>query len=151
MNYKKVELVSGLVLVLLAGSLFLYMRTRPWYTPELSVIDNSSFFPTVVTACIGLFGIVQIIYATRLPAADVNVVLNPRGLVLIAIWAGYGFVLMPLGFLASSVLALFLSQVLWGERRMWIVIPVSLALPLTIYVILGKILHASFPQGIIPF
>lgn len=151
MNSKKVELVSGLVLVALAAALFLYMRTRPWYTPELSVIDDSSFFPTVVTAGIGLFGIVQIVYATRLPASDVTVILNRRGLLLIAIWTLYALVLVPVGFLASSVVALFLSQVLWGERRMTVAIPVSLALPLAIYVILGKILHAAFPQGIIPF
>lgn len=151
MNAKKVELVSGLVLVVLAAALFLYMRTRPWYTPELSVIDDSSFFPTVVTAAIGLFGVVQIIYAARLPPSDVTVVLNRRGLLLIALWTVYALVLVPLGFLASSVAALFLSQVLWGERRMWVAIPVSVALPLGIYVILGKILHAAFPQGIIPF
>ena len=151
MNSKKVEIVAGLMLVVLAAALFLYMRTRPWYTPQLSVIDDSSFFPTVVTACIGLFGVVQIIYATRLPASEETVFLNLRGILLIAIWTLYGFVLVPLGFLASSVGALFLSQVLWGERRMLVAIPVSVVLPFAIYVILGKILHASFPQGIIPF
>lgn len=151
MNQKKVELVAGVVLMALSVALFLYMRTRPWYTPQLSVIDDSSFFPTVVTVCIGIFGFVQIVYATRLPATDATVSLNLRGLALIAIWAVYGLVLTSLGFLVASIAALFLSQVLWGERRMAVAIPVSVLLPLTVYVILGKILHASFPQGIIPF
>lgn len=150
-NQKTVELVAGAVLMALSAALFFYMRTRPWYTPQLSVIDDSSFFPTVVTVCIGVFGFVQIVYATHLAASDETVSINLRGLVLIAIWAGYCFVLTSLGFLVSSVAALFLSQVLWGERRMAVAIPVSVLLPLGVYVILGKILHASFPQGIIPF
>ena len=151
MDQKKVEVLSGAILIFLAAALLAYMRTQPWYTPHLPVMDDSSFFPEIVSWSIGAFGVFHLLYALRLPASGVSVSLNCKGLVLILIWLVYGFVLQPLGFLAASACGLFLSQLLWGERRMSVVVPVSVALPLVIYVILGKMLHVAFPQGIIPF
>jgi len=151
MDQKKVEFLSGLIQVGLACALLVYMRTQPWYTPHLSVIDDSSFFPGIVAFAIGGFGVLQIVLAWRQPPSGVAVRLNPRGLVLIAIWLAYAFVLPTLGFLAAGAVALLLSQILWGERRMAVMLPVSAALPLMIYIVLGKMLHVNFPQGIIPF
>ena len=56
------------------------MRTQPWYTPHLSVIDDSSFFPTIVSWCIGALGAVQIAYALRTSPDGRAARLNLRGI-----------------------------------------------------------------------
>jgi len=151
MIQKNVERLSGVIVLLLAVALRIYIQTQPWHTPDLSIIDDSSFFPIIVCYCLMAFGIGIIISSRRRPVSIPIVTVNYKGLLLITLWVVYCFVLQSLGYLVASFIALLLSQFLCGERRMWLILAVSAGLSLMIYIILGKMLHVSFPQGVIPF
>ena len=145
------EIVTGCLCILIAASLVLYIRTTSWYTPGVEIMDNTSFFPLGACIILGLLGVRQCLWAMRLPLSQEFVRINYKGILLIALWLVYAFLLPTLGFLAGSVIFLILSMLLWGEKRWRYMIPVAVCLPLSIYIVLGKILHVGYPAGIIPF
>lgn len=151
MRAKQAEIFCGIICIVLAACLAMYITASPWHTPGADIMDHNSFFPLTACAMLAILGAWQCLWAMRLPASEIFVRLNMRGLFLLALWTLFGFLLPVLGFLAGGVIFLCLSMFIWGERRIPLLLTVGTGLPLAIYIVLGKLLHVSYPQGIIPF
>ena len=151
MRIKQAEILCGVFCVVLAAALAAYITASPWHTPGAEIMDHNSFFPLTACAMLAILGTWQCFWAMRLPASEVFVRINARGLCLLALWVIFAWTMPFLGFLAGGVIFLCLSMVIWGERRLHLLLPVGIGLPLAVYIVLGKLLHVSYPKGIIPF
>lgn len=151
MHSKHAEIVTGCICILIAVALILYIRTTSWYTPGAPMMDNTSIFPIGACVILALLGIRQCLWAMRLPLSDTYVTVNIKGIALVALWVAFAFLMPVLGFLAGGILFLALSIFLWGEKRLSYIFFPAICLPLVVYVTLGKILHVSYPKGILPF
>ena len=66
--------------------------------------------------------------------------------------AVYSLSLEFLGFVLSGVLALVASLILAGERRAFIIIAMSLLLPISLFLFFYKVAYVPLPNGILaPF
>lgn len=151
MERRKADLSLGVFLVLLSGGLYVHIRAQSWYRPDLSIIDDSSFFPLI--ACWALFtlSLFHLFKSWKIRSEGSRVSVNVRGLLLVLLWTGYALCLDHAGFLLSGWVALFLSQLLCGERRWKPLVLVSFGLPLFLYAVLGKMMGVAFPKGFIYF
>lgn len=151
MERRNADLLLGVVLVLLAVGLDVYIRTQPWYRPEASIIDDSSFFPLAACRILFLLSLFHLFKTWKSRPDTCRISVNGRGLVLVLLWTVYALCLDRAGFLLAGWVVLSLSQLLCGERRWKPVLSIGFGLPLFLYVVLGKLLGVSFPQGIIFF
>ncbi len=151
MGNKQVETLTGVICILLSGVLAIYITTRPWHTPGADIMAHSSFFPLVITGGVAAMGVWQCLWGMSRAATPGLVTINKKGILLLLGAAACTAAMPYLGFLISYVAFLFFAMWLWGERRRSLLLPVSLGLPLLIYIVLGKILHVTYPSGLIPF
>lgn len=151
MRTKHAELLCGVACIAIAALLAAYITTSSWHTPGAEIMDHNSFFPLTACAMLGVLGLRQCLWALRLPDVETFVRLNLCGLLLLGVWLVFAFAMPFLGFLAGGVIFLCLSMYIWGERRIGLLASVGAGLPLGIYIVLGKLLHVSYPKGIIPF
>ncbi len=76
---------------------------------------------------------------------------GPRAAILgavISIFFGYYWLIDHLGILLSSILALLALMGLGGERRLKILLPLSIILPVALYYFFTRVAHVYLPQGI---
>ncbi|WP_366654825.1 tripartite tricarboxylate transporter TctB family protein [Fodinicurvata sp. EGI_FJ10296] len=62
----------------------------------------------------------------------------------------YAFALRPLGFLVSSTVLVIALSVYYGYRRLVVVIPVAITIPLVLYLVLTRVMAIAMPRGILP-
>lgn len=75
----------------------------------------------------------------------------PRAVILggaISIFFGYYWLIDHLGILLSSILALLALMGLGGERRLKILLPIAIILPIILYYFFTRVAHVYLPQGI---
>ena len=151
MERRNADLLLGCFTLALSVGLYVHIRAESWYRPDLSIIDDASFFP--LAACYLLFALslINIFKAWKRNEKGSKVYVNLRGIALVILWTGYALCLNSLGFLPAGCLALIVSQLLCGETRWKLLLPVSIGLPLFLYATLGKMMGISFPKGILPF
>jgi putative tricarboxylic transport membrane protein len=107
-------------------------------------------FPFIAGGIILLMGILVVLHPTdshklerlRDPAA------RRRVLLALALSFGYASLLDFLGFTLTSILALFLFFVIFGERRWRIVIPMAVLVPIVTKFVFLKFFILELPPGI---
>lgn len=72
----------------------------------------------------------------------------PRTIAAVALLFVYYAVLDPLGMVAASMLAMAAFTLLAGERRLTIVIPLALAVPVVLFLFFREIAQVSIPLGL---
>ena len=146
---------------LLVAALLVLFWLIPFGIDSPGAIANRAlapaFWPRIIV--IGMIGlsvllVLQGLLALRRPPLDPEAIreFNPGGelkmLVATAALFVYAWLLTWAGIVASSVLALIFFTVLHGERRIRIVLPVAILLPLALYLFFREIAQVPMPLGI---
>ena len=120
---------------------------------------SPTYFPQIVALILSVIG-VAIIFKNRHPfitkETDELDEVHPNAKMRIGgfltLLAVYSFSLEFLGFVLSGVLALAASLILAGERRAFIIIVMSLLLPISLFLFFYKVAYVPVPNGLLaPF
>ena len=120
---------------------------------------SPTYYPQIVAVILSVIG-VAIIFKNRQPFIaketgeldDVHPNAKMRIGGFLALLAVYSFSLEFFGFVLSGVLALAASLPLAGERRAFIIIAISLLLPISLFLFFYKVAYVPVPNGLLaPF
>ena len=120
---------------------------------------SPAYYPQIVAFILSVIGM-AIIFKNRQPLTEkgtddsdeVHPNAKPRIGGFLALLAVYSISLEFLGFVLSGVLALAASLILAGERRAFIIIAMSLLLPISLFLFFYKVAYVPVPNGILaPF
>ena len=120
---------------------------------------SPTYYPQIVALILSVIG-VAIIFKNRQPFItketdeldEVHPNAKMRIGVFLALLAVYSLSLELLGFVLSGVLALAASLILAGERRAFIIIAMSLLLPISLFLFFYKVAYVPVPNGLLaPF
>ena len=120
---------------------------------------SPTYYPQIVAVILSVIG-VAIIFKNRQPfitkETDELDEVHPNAKLRIGGFLGllavYSFSLEFLGFVLSGVLALAASLILAGERRAFIIIAMSLLLPISLFLFFYKVAYVPVPNGLLaPF
>lgn len=108
-------------------------------------------FPYIAGGMTLVFGLMIALFPGR---TEQDLFLTPtgRGRVLLAMAMTGVFVVLlePLGFVIAGILALVAFFVAFGERRVLIILPVAIGVPVLVYTIFLKGFSLELPTGPIP-
>ena len=168
--YKK-DIGIGLAGITLALSGIFYLIPRFIVVPQQldSLALSPAFWPNIImgillftSTIILIQGLVaqrrQLLYPgkenrfiTHEESTDTYPLDGPRAVVLCAavgIFFCYYWLIDHIGILLSSVLALLALMGLGGERRLKVLLPLAIILPVVLYYFFTRVAHVYLPQGI---
>ncbi len=164
MNQGKKDVLLGVILVFGFSIVVLVLIPVAVEVPRSIKIAATApdYWPKLVSSAIALLGVAVLtqgilkIKSARLqPATDGSDEGGPQGksaffkttAAVLGLLAYYWLV-VPLGIVAASMLALPGFAVIYGERRIKVLIPLSLLLPVALYFFFTKIANIPMPLGI---
>ena len=117
---------------------------------------SPTYYPQIVAFILSVIG-VAIIFKNRRPLSakgndnldEVHPNAKMRIGGFLALLLFYSLSLEFLGFVLSGVLALTASLILAGERRAFIIIAMSLILPISLFLFFYKVAYVPVPNGIL--
>lgn len=139
-------------LVLLAFSLALLL----WIIPqEVELVDGEvgsgmdpAFMPQCIAFLLGFLAVLIIL--TRAPREEETVRLFPRRTVItIAFFVGYIILTSLVGYLPASLAILPAYLWFFGARNWKVVVPLSISLPVLLYLFFAKVMLVLLPTGVI--
>jgi putative tricarboxylic transport membrane protein len=145
----KKDFYTGLVFLLFTGVIFaLILKSPPL---QVATRPGPFFFPTVAAALLGSLSLVLLINGAR--QKDSGTPGKGKTMVARVVWiiawcAIYAFTIERLGYLLSTGVVTF--ALLWYcNRRDWIFNTVmSVAIPISIFILFDTLLKVSLPRGI---
>lgn len=156
---KELRLNKGLItaIVCLAVSLiFLYCsRTYPNLQADFMIV-SASLIPTIVSVIAVVMSVIMLIKAIVKPEyTEPLTELQKKGLLrgLLAIADCFVYVLLfePLGYILSSMLAVFVMMIIFGNRKWWLMAVISVVLPIALYFAFHGLLQTNLPVGVLKF
>lgn len=142
------EALTGSVVLLAGVAMFLGAQG---FTPAAGLQFGAGFFPKIVSSGMALSGALIILGNIRHRQAD-RVVIDWRGLcriaLLVALIAGYGLVLDPLGFHISTIALLFVAAIYFGAT--WLASAIlSVLATLILHLLFYTVMSVSLPWGVL--
>ena len=138
-------------LVLLVFSLALLFWIIPYGVEQMGGDVGPGMDPTAMPKYTGLLlGFLAIlVMAARIPGQEKRVRLFPvRTIITIAFFVAY-MVLTPLiGYLPASLVVLPVYLVFFGARDWKVIIPLSIGLPVLLYLFFAKVMLVILPTGL---
>ncbi len=157
------SVILGSILLLVFGVvLFVAIPNGIWIPSRLpDGAISPAAWPRVVTIGLMFLGAVLIVQGLKQrkvspaptpvpPAADdlPGPVARLKIVAAVALLALYAWGLHVIGIVLSSALAFFLFALLYGERRLTILLPVAVLLPVGLYYFFTQVAHIPMPTGI---
>ena len=160
--FTKNEFHIATLLVLVGFFVLLMSNTIPLMVAvEKSSVINARFFPKVMGGILILLSIVMAIENYFRVSTDKSNAADKDKKKLKGRWARLGAVaficllyyllFQPLGFLLSSLLFMLGFLMFLGVRRWYVVLPLSILVPLCVYLLFKTILGAPLPDGLLYF
>jgi len=150
---KDKDFYTGLIMLLLSGAIFAQILRSP--SAEDTSGPGPFFLPTIVTlvmAGLALALFVQSLKAPETQPAASQVKRMRMRIVWILLWCSiYGFTIETMGYLLSTGIVTFALLVYFYHRSWFWNIVLSLATPISIYVLFDKLLKAPLPKGWLGF
>ena len=151
MTNKKIDIIIGLILLSLI--LFVYSQSRSFPPRALYFVDILIFLLLLLTSIYLLDSFLKLKKSipekksASLKETDTD---YRRVIISLVCFALYVFVLIPLGgFLAASVITLFLIMYLLGIRSFYILSGITAGLPLLLYLVFQVLLKIPLPVGLL--
>ena len=142
------DTVAGLAILLLCAAAFALTFRFDTVPAILSQNIPPTFFPRLVLGTMGILSGALLLRGlrTNLPKKEPvpPVVLFTAGIVTAGV-----LMLRPLGVLVLSFLVSLFLPLLWGERRLRLVLLLAALTPVMLYVIFGWLLQLQLPMGIL--
>jgi putative tricarboxylic transport membrane protein len=151
--WKKPESMFAVVCLILSvfGWLFVHSligRPKVLFGESLTAITPSAF-PGMLLILMAILcaGHLVISFKGHSPDEDVEGIVGwRRGIVFFGIMTIYGLVLVPLGFIISSGLAIAVLSWFVGNRVVWQIILVAATAPVLLYLAATRLLAVSLPE-----
>jgi len=151
MTNKRIDIIIALILLLLI--LFVYTQSRTFPPRALYFVDRLNFFLLLLTGIYLFDSLLKLKQnvpektAEGLNESDTD---YRRVIISLVCFALYVFVLIPLvGFLAATVLILFLIMYFLGIRSVSLLSGITVGLPLLLYLVFQVLLKIPLPVGLI--
>lgn len=150
---KKLNIAFSVILLLIAGFFFFYSDTFKTMPGQADI--GPSGFPKVV--CVGLAICAIILFVQQITkGSDKPIQLfNLKLIVGLVTAVVYVVLLRPVGFLLTSVAAVFIIMLLLVnepvKKVLPVIITVSILVPVALQVIFGVLLKVPLPSGILAF
>jgi putative tricarboxylic transport membrane protein len=150
---KKKDFFSGLILLILSGTIFvLILRSPP---PPDSSGPGPFFLPFISALVIAGLSISLMLQSQKQPETGAAAPQTKRmwnRLIWIVVWCfAYGFSIEKLGYLLSTGVVTF-ALLAYFNRRKWILnIFLSLLTPISIYILFDTLLKVPLPRGYFGF
>mgnify|MGYP004619295073 FL=1 len=130
-------------------------RTYPKLQADYMQV-SASFFPTVVSVMMVAMSVIMLIEAIVKPKYAEPLTPDQkkgylRGLLAILNIIAYALLFKPLGYIVSSIIAVFLMMLIFGNRKWKIMIPISIILPIILYLVFYYLMQTALPAGILQF
>ena len=150
---KNKDFYTGLVMLLLSGAIFAQILRSP--SAEDTSGPGPFFLPTIVTlvmAGLALALLLQSLKGPEIQPAAPPVKRMRQRIVWILLWCMiYGFTIETMGYLLSTGIVTFALLVYFYHRSWFWNIVLSLATPISIYILFDKLLKAPLPKGWLGF
>jgi putative tricarboxylic transport membrane protein len=151
--WRKSENVFVLVCLVLSGSAFVFVnaligKPKVLFGKSLTAIAPASF-PSIVLAFLALLCILQLVVNLRKGPGRVaggGIVGWNRGVVFFGIMTVYALILVPIGFIISSALAVAVLSWFVGNRSILQIAFVSALAPVLLYLAATRLLAVSLPE-----
>lgn len=156
---KGIRINKGLITAigcLVVSLLFLYCsRTYPNLDADFMIV-SAALIPTIVSTIAVVMSVILLIKAIIKPEYTEPLTdQQKRGLLrgLFAILDCFVYVLLfkPLGYILSSMLAVFAMMLIFGNRKWWLMVLISVVLPILLYFAFHGLLQTNLPTGILTF
>ncbi len=149
------DLLTAIVCLAISVTYMICARTYPNLNPDYLAI-SASFFPTLVAAIMILCSISMLIKALIKPKSYEPLTAEQkrgylRGLLTILVCLLYVMLFKPLGYIPSSMLAVFALMIIFGNRRWPVIIVITVLFPILLYVAFRYGLRIRLPVGILTF
>lgn len=128
-------------------------RTYPNLSASYMLV-SASFFPTIVSVLAIIMSVIMLVRAFIKPEY-----LKPlseqqkrgylRGILTILDCYLYILLFKPLGYILSSILCYFILMVIFGNRKWGLMIVMSIALPIVLYLAFFYLLQTNLPAGVL--
>lgn len=144
------DAIAGAGILLLCLVAYLVTLTFKEAPPALAQNVQPSTFPRLVLAVMTVLATVIIVMSFRLPdkqAKPIHLMVWPSAAVMI----GFVIAFDILGILPAMMLLCFGLPILWGERRLYLVVPYAIIFPLIIYGLFAVVLRVHFEPSPLVF
>ena len=138
--------LTGLVLLALA---VVYGLTAGGYQAMIGDPLGPAVFPTALAITLGLLSLYLIVRPDLEPAWPLGRALLKQVLTLVA-FVAYAYLLEPLGFLVSTLLAVVVLGWLLGAR-LWQAGAAGVAIAIVLFVLFDTLLGLPLPAGVLDF
>jgi hypothetical protein len=112
-------------------------------------------FPYLMACAIGLLGIALMVTAWRKPAGPEEPLVAMDALIrvlAVLVCSGlYLWLITLFGYMLPTFAATLALMYLFGERRIWLMIIISLVVAVSLFFVFGKVFHMLMPHGSIDF
>lgn len=149
------SLPTALLCLVVSVAYMICARTYPGLNPAYLDI-SAAFFPTVVAGIMIVCSVVMLIKAIVKP--EIREPLSAeekkgylRGILTILTCLIYVLIFKPVGYIVSSMLAVFALMLIFGNRRWKIIIPITIVFPILLYLAFSYGLKIVLPAGILSF
>lgn len=127
-------------------------RTYPNLTADYMAV-SAAFFPTIVSAIMVAVSLIMLLFAFIKPdiveISDATKRAYIRGLLAILICVIYVAIFKPVGYIVSSVLAVFAMMLVFGNRKWKQMIIISVVFPVLLYLAFYYGLSTNLPSGVL--
>ncbi len=141
---------------LAVSCLYMYCaRTYPNLNPDYLEV-SASFFPTLVASVMIICSLSMLVKAIVKPKIYEPITPEKkrgllRGILTILVCLLYVLAFKPLGYIPSSMLAVFAVMIIFGNRRWPVIIAVTIIFPILLYAAFRYGLKIKLPVGILTF
>lgn len=149
------DFLTALVCLAVSVTYMICARTYPNLSPDYLEV-SAAFFPTIVAAAMIVCSVCMLIKAIVNPKHYEPMTSTEkrgylRGLLTILVCFVYVLIFEPLGYILSSMLAVFTLMIIFGNRRWPVVIAITVVFPIVLYVAFRYGLLIRLPAGILTF
>lgn len=149
------DLLTAVVCLAVSVTYMICARTYPNLSPSYLAV-SAAFFPTIVAAVMIVCSLFMLIKAIIKPKQ--YEALTPemkrgylRGLLTILVSFLYVLAFKPVGYILSSMLAVFALMVIFGNRKWLLMCIITIVFPVLLYVAFRYGLNIKLPVGILTF
>lgn len=148
---------AGLAGLILAGVFALFFVTATFEeVPDLLAQSvGPAFFPRILLIVIAVMALALPIEHRFLTSGRAGLDRDRRAPIRAITWASAGLLCLIVGFmdtigtLLTLVAVCILLPVLWGERRIAVIVPYAVVFPALIAVVFNKLLNVHFEPGLV--
>lgn len=144
------DAIAGAGVLLFCFAAYLVTLTFKEAPPALAQNVQPATFPRLVLGVMTVLATVIIVMSFRLPdkqSKPIHLMVWPSAAVMI----GFVIAFDILGILPAMMLLCFGLPILWGERRLYLIIPYAIIFPLAIYGLFAIVLRVHFEPSPLVF